>query len=236
MTAIVLVEPSLPENVGAVARAMGNFGLYDLRVVAPAFPVDHARAVAAATHGEQVLRAARTYGTLAEALAGRRRVWATTARLRETVLPVIGPRALGAALRAAEAAEAAPALVFGPERTGLRFEHLERADALVHIPTDPACPALNLAQSVLLCAWERWAADDTPEQATGPLPAPKESFDAWFSTLEEGLDRVGYLSEPALRVRALRTLRSALSRAGFSEQELGALHGVIRALGRPPRQ
>ncbi len=248
MTAIVLVEPSLPENVGAAARVMANFGLSDLRIVAPGAPPDHPRAVAAATHGERVLAAARVFPTVEAAVADRARVWATTARGKELPLPLLGPRALGAELRAAEAGGAAPAVLFGPERTGLRYEHLACATTLVRIPTDAGCPALNLAQAVALVSWERWAAGpegaEAPEAArlvvdaastlppapVGPIPAPQAAFDAWFGALTAALDRVGYLSEPALRARALRNLRAALRRAGFSEAELHTLHGVVRAL------
>ena len=232
-TAIVLVEPSLPENVGAVARAMANFGLADLRLVAPETPPDHPRAVAAATHGAAVLAGARVYATLGDALHDRRAVWATTARPKEVPVPALGPRALGAALRAAEAQEAAPAVIFGPERTGLRYEHVAHATTgLVHIPTDAACPALNLAQAVALVSWERFSADEAAHRGVTPAhtPAPHAAFDAWFDAFTAAINRVGYLSEPALRVRALRNLRAALQRAGFSEAELNTLRGVVRAL------
>ncbi len=238
MTAIVLVEPSLPENVGAAARALANFGLTDLRLVAPAggeawATADHPRAVAAAAHGTPVLAAARTYATLAEALADRNRVWATTARTPEVPLPSIGPRALGVALRTAEADGAAPAVVFGPERTGLRYEHLARVDALVTVPTAAACPSLNLGVAVGIVAWERAAADEQAGgSAAGPIPAPRAAFDAWFDTLAAAIDRAGYFSDPTLRVRALRNLRGAFARAGFTEGELHTLRGVVRALGR----
>lgn len=233
MTAIVLVEPSLPENVGAAARVMANFGLRDLRLVAPEHPPDHPRAVAAATHGEGVLAAARVYDTLPAALADRRHVWATTARPKELPLPAYGPRALGEALVAAEAEGAAPAVLFGPERTGLRYEHLVHAAALVHVPTDPVCPALNLAQAVALVSWERWAAAGAgtpPLNGGAPPPAPAAAFDAWFTALTAAIDGVGWLSEPALRVRALRSLRVAFTRAGLTEAELHTLHGLVRAL------
>lgn len=243
-TAIVLVEPAFPENVGAAARVMASFGLSDLRLVAPETPTDHPRAVAAATHGAGVLAQARVYATVAEAVADRRRVWATSARPKELVLPTSGPRALGAALRAAEAADAAPAVLFGPERTGLRYEHLRHAHALVHVPTDPTCPALNLAQTVALVAWERWAVVEGAEGAEGaerataapsavaPPPAPLAAFDAWFGALTAAIDAAGWLSDATLRPRALRNLRAAFLRAGFTDPELHALHGLVRALSR----
>ena len=250
-TAIVLVEPALPENVGAAARVMASFGLADLRLVAPEAPHDHPRAVAAATHGASVLAGARVYASVAEAVADRRRVWATSARPKELVLPTCGPRALGASLRAAEAAGAAPAVLFGPERTGLRYEHLRHAHALVHAPTDPSCPALNLAQAVALVAWERWAVVEGAEApvagappalapATAPAsdaapPAPLAAFDAWFDALAAAVDGAGWLSDPVLRPRALRNLRAALLRAGFTDAELHSLHGVVRALTRGRR-
>ena len=221
--AVVLVETSLPENLGAVARVLANFGLRDLRLVAPEVDPADPRAVAAATHGAEVLEGARRFSSVAEAVADRRRVWATTARVHERPLPVAHPRAAAPALRAPGAA-----VLFGPERTGLRLEHLAAIEGVIQIPTDPSCPALNLAQAVTVVVWEAVTADVAPP--SGPSPAPVARFDAWYQSLLAELDGVGFYSDPRRRVRALANLRASLVRAGFTEAELRTLAGVVRAL------
>lgn len=228
--AFVLVETQLPENLGAAARVLANFGLDDLRLVAPAADPADPKAHAVAASGLRVLEGARIFATLADALADRQRAWATTALGRELAKPVLHPRALAASLHGAVAGGEAVAVVFGPERTGLRYEHLELADGLVHFPTDPACRALNLAQAVGLVAWE-WTAWDAPAAPPpGPTPAPRADQDALFAHLDAAL--TGAFTEPALRVRTLRNLRTALLRAGLTSQEVRTLRGVLTALTR----
>lgn len=224
--AVVLVETQLPENLGAVARVMANFGLADLRLVAPEAPPDHPKARAVATHGLEVLERARVYPELPAALADRTRVWATTAIGRTTATPVVHPRAAAAAWRA----DPEPAVVFGPERSGLREEHLARADALVAIPTRPEARALNLAQAVAVVAWEGSTVEAPPDRL--PTPAPRAEVDRFVDRLFARAVAGGMWSEPRLRVRAQRNLRGAIQRAGFTRAELRSLAGVLRALGK----
>lgn len=224
--AVVLVEPALPENLGAVARVMANFGLQDLRLVTPAADPTDARARAVATHGGPILAAAKVYDDLPAALADRTRVWATTALRRATPTPVTHPRDAARDWRAEEA----PALVFGPERTGLREEHLARADLLVAIPTRPEARALNLGQAVAVLVWE-WASVPTPVARTGTR-ARREEVDRFVDRLFVVAERGGMWSEPRLRVRAQHNLRGAVQRAGFSAAELRTLTGVLRAVSR----
>jgi tRNA/rRNA methyltransferase len=231
--AFVLVQPSLAENVGAAARVMANFGLSELRLVGPGFAED-TRARALAAGGSSVLDGATVHASLAEALADRGRVYATTALDKALPLPVVTPRALGAALREDARRGVPSAVVFGTERTGLSLEELAHAHVLVRIPTDPACRALNLAQAVAVCAWEWCAAEAPTELRPAPPPASASAVDGAVRQITDALDRVGGLTEPALRRRLLRSLRVALGR-GLTEPELRTLRGVIVALERGAR-
>lgn len=228
---VVLVETQLPENLGAAARAMANFGLRELRLVAPAVPPDHPQAVAVAASGAPVLAAARVYDDLPAALADLHRVWATAALERAFEKPPLHPRALAPVLRGAAAAGQGCGVVFGPERTGLRYEDLALAEGLVRIPTDPGCRALNLAQAVAVVAWE-WSAAEAEAVPAGPTPAPRAELQGLFDHLEAALDAAGFLSNPHLRVRTVRNLRTALIRAGLTTQEIRTLRGAVGALAR----
>lgn len=228
---VVLVETSLPENLGAAARAMANFGLRELRLVAPEVPPDDPQAVAVAAAGAPVLAAARVFADLPAALADLHRVWATTALERTFQKPLLHPRALAPTLRGAAAAGQACAVVFGPERTGLRYEDLTLAEGLVRIPTDPACRALNLAQAVAVIAWE-WSAAESEAPPVQPTPAPRAELQGLFDQLEAALAAAGFLTEPSLSVRTVRNLRTALIRAGLTSQEIKTLRGAVGALAR----
>ncbi len=231
---VVLVGVQLPENLGAAARAMANFGLGELWLVAPEAAPDHPQAVAMATHGAHVLERARVVDTLPAALADATHAWGTAALPRGREAAAWHPRAL------AEHVGRTPgthALVFGPERTGLSAEDCARLDGVVHIPTAPECRALNLAQAVAVVCWEVSAAASggvagglpRPMDPKG-LPAPVAAFDAMFDTFTQAILTSGWMSGPALREGALLTLRQALRRAGMNAGEVGALHGAIRAI------
>ncbi len=233
--AIVLVEPQLGENIGTVARAMLNCGLTDLRLVRPRDGWPNPKAVAAASGADLVLETAQIYETTAAAIADLGYVLATTARLRDMLKPVVTPRAAAAALRSREAAGTRCGILFGPERSGLVNEDVGLADAALTVPLNPAFTSLNLAQAVLLIAWEwRVAADTTPAERltydeTAP-PADKAKLLNLFEHLEEALDAAGFFRVEAKRPAMVQNLRALFTRAALSEQEVRTLHGVIVAL------
>jgi len=221
---IVLVGTTLPENVGSAARAMANFGLSDLRLVTPHCDPHSERAVATATHGARVLGGARVYDSLLDALADRTQVWATSALRREFRKPTETPR------QAAPRWDAGSAVVFGPERSGLTYEELTWAHALLTIPTTAEARALNLAAAVAIVGWE-WSA--RVESAGGTVEAaPMGQQVQALEELETRLGRAGWASEPGLRTRTLRSLRTAFLRAGFTASELTLARSVFAALGR----
>ena len=157
--ALLLVRPQLGENIGAVARAMLNFGLADMRLVAPRDGWPNDRATAMASGAQIVLDRAMLFETTRAALADCAFVLATTARPRECRLPVFDPAGAAAELKARVNRGEQCAVMFGPERSGLENDDVLRADAIVSIPVNPGFASLNIAQAVLVIAYE-WAKAD----------------------------------------------------------------------------
>ncbi len=246
--AVILVEPQLGENIGAAARAMANFGLRDLRLVAPrdGWPNEAARASAALA--VTIVDGAAIYGTLAAAVAGLHYVAATTARSRFLAKPVLAPGAAAAAIFERGAAGWRSGILFGKERTGLENSDIAIADVIVTAPVDPDFASLNLAQSVLLFAyeWRKLAAPDSlgrrlPDalQGAGPRfkasrPAERHELAGLFEHLERELDTCGFLFPPEKRETMVNNIRTMFARMAPTEQEVRTLRGIIANLRRGP--
>ena len=238
---IILVAPQLGENIGTAARAMANFGLDRLRIVAPrdGWPNDKARA--AASGADWVIDGARVYATTAEAVADLGHVLATTARPRGMAKPVLGPEQAGPDLARRMAAGQACGILFGGERAGLDNDDVALADAILTYPVNPAFASLNLAQAVLVMAYE-WQRASGGGGARGDWEqpadqAPKAEMLGLFEHLETELDRGGFLKPPEKRPVMVRNLRTLLQRAELTSQEVRTLRGVIVSLtGRPFRR
>jgi tRNA/rRNA methyltransferase len=239
--AVVLVRPQLAENIGAAARAMRNFGLAELRLVAPRAPWPDAAAYRAAAGADAVLDDAAVYESTADAVADVAVVYAATARLRDMIKPVSAPRAAALALREAAAAGARSAVLFGPERTGLDNDDVVLAARILHIPASPDFSSLNLAQAVLLLAWEWWAAGDQasvrPHRDARPTerPAAYDELSEFLVRLEGELERKGFFEVPEKRPAMERNIRNVFTRAELTLQEVRTLHGVVTALLRRDR-
>lgn len=236
---VILDHPQLGENIGFAARAMLNCGLVHLRLVAPRGGWPNDRAIAAAAGATSVLEAARIFDTLEAAIADLTRVYATTARPRDMRKPVFTARAGADDMVGAIAAGARVGLLFGRERTGLENDDVSRADAIIEVPLNPEFPSLNLAQAVLLTAYEwRVAALNGTGGAVADVrlagglaeAASHGEIAGFFDHLEGELDAVGFFwpAEKAPRMR--RNLRSAFLRAGLTDQEVRTLRGVVKAL------
>jgi len=245
--AVILVEPSLGENVGMAARAMLNFGLTEMRLVRPQFDWPNAKAINASSGAHSVLENARHFDTTEEAVAGLQRLAATTARMRDMVKDVQSPRDWAGDIRHAidESGERA-GILFGPERVGLHNDDLALADTLVNVPTNPAFSSINLAQTVLLLGYE-WrlseGAAPPPEivrKGYGGELAPQEEVIAFYEHLEDELDKAGFLRVPEKRPRMVRNIRNIFNRIRLTDQEVRTLRGVIVALvekkWRPPEE
>lgn len=230
---VVLAEPQLGENIGAAARAMLNFGLSGLRLVKPRDGWPSSAATAMASGAAIVVDGAKVFESVQEAIADCQYVIAATARPREMMLPVLAPADAVSTLKARIDRGEKCAMLFGGERAGLSNEDVLRADAIVSIPVNPAFASLNLAQSVVILAYE-WARADGRERFASDLeaapPATKEDFERLMAHLIGVLDDVNYFFPSGKRTVMVRNLRVALARANLTESEVRSLRGVIKAL------
>lgn len=228
---MVLVRPQLGENIGKAARAMRNFGLTELRLVAPRDGWPNPSAGPAAAGADDVLEQAVVYPTVAEAVADCANIYATTVRKRGVTKPVVTPEE---AARAIHYEPGRSAILFGPERSGLETEDVALARAILTVPIDPDFGSLNLAQAVILCAYE-WSKNADlvqPTQEELLPPAPQGELDGLVTHLDEMLEPKGYFL-PASRAAATRlTLRNVLTKPGWNHLEIRTLRGVLSSLQR----
>lgn len=232
---IILDRPQLAQNIGAVARAMANFGLTDLRLVAPRDGWPQERAWAAASGADWPLNAARVYDTVSDAIADLSFVQATTARPRELQLPVLTPRAATERAVSEAVGGLRTGLLFGGERAGLETADIALCQTVVTLPVDPRFRSLNLAQAVIILAYEWRMRVDSAAPAIfrpGPEPAEGASLLGLYGHLEAELETAGFFHPPEKKPSMVQNLRAALGRARFSEQEVRTLRGVITALSR----
>ncbi|HYG47441.1 MAG TPA: TrmH family RNA methyltransferase [Allosphingosinicella sp.] len=233
--AIVLVRPQLGENIGKAARAMLNFGLTDLRLVAPRDGWPNPSAGPAASGADIVLEQARVFGTVAEAVGDCAHVYATTVRKRGLVVPVVTPEGAAREIRA----RAEPsAILFGAERSGLETDEVAVAGKIVTVPVNPEFTSLNLAQAVILIAYE-WSKHEALAVPTLGDPAePRashEQLEGLIGQLDEALAAADYFHPPDRTPATRNTIRTILTKAGWSNREVQALRGIIRALTHPRR-
>lgn len=233
----VLVGPQMGENIGAAARAMWNFGLDRLRLVAPRDGWPNPKAEAMASGAACVLDRARVAASTAEACADLTRVYATTARDRAMTKTVMTPEAAMAEARALAAAGERVGVLFGPERAGLENADVIRANAVVSVPTNPAYGSLNLGQCVLLLAyeWQRAAGVALPGIRGADRPAAGAEVDRLVAHLVERLDAVGFFFPEARRPSMVANLENLLRRAPLTDADVRTLHGVVRALAEKVR-
>jgi tRNA/rRNA methyltransferase len=240
---VVLVRPQLADNIGAAARAMANGGLFHLRLVAPRDGWPQPKAWRNASGADRILEAASLHETVADAVADLHRVFATGGRPRHIVKPVLTARGAATELRQLATRELKCGVLFGPERAGLDNDDMARADALIRYPLNPAFLSLNLAQAVMVMAYEWWmAADDTPPRwlmTNETRVATKAELDNFLTHLVSELDTCGFLHNAPKRPGMVRNIRHFFERGEVTEQELRTLHGVVTELvhGRDrPRQ
>jgi tRNA/rRNA methyltransferase len=243
--AIILVEPQLGENIGTTSRAMANFALSDLRLVKPrdGWPNEHARK--AASGADWILEAARVFETAAEAIADLTHVYATTARPRGMVKPVITPGQAGDDMRLRLARGERVGVLFGKEKFGLRNDEVALANEIVMAPVDPSFASLNIAQAVLLVGYEWFKGQatslgqQTPQESAiagphtptaGSRPANKEELEGLFQHLKDELLDCGFLRPPEKVPSMMRNIRNMFLRADLTEQEVRTLRGMVSGL------
>ncbi len=229
---IVLVRPQLGENIGKAARAMLNFGLTEMRLVAPRDGWPNPDAGPSSAGADDVLANAQVYDTLADAVADCAHVYATTVRKRGVTKPVVTPEE---AAREILVAPGRSAIVFGPERSGLETDDVALARAIVTVPVNPDFGSLNLAQAVVLCAYE-WSKHSALAQPTVTEllpPAPQEELEGMIGQLEAMLEQAGYYFPHSRAVATRRNLRTLLTKPGWNHLEVRTLRGVLSSLADP---
>lgn len=231
---VVLVEPQLGENIGAAARAMANFGLSRLRLVKPrpAWPSEKARIMAAGA--DRILADAVLFERLEAAIADCSFVLAATARSHDQAKPVVGAAAAAAEMAPRVAAGDAVAVVFGRERNGLLNDEVALADRILTLPVNPAFASLNLAQAVVVVAYE-WFKHASGEALPFAMPhksvpARKQQMLAFYESLERELEKVEFFRPPDKRQTMQINLRNIFARMQPTQQDIQTLHGVITAI------
>ena len=234
--AFVLVRPQMGENIGGAARAMWNFGLDRMRIVAPRDGWPNSRAVAMASGAGRLLDEAGLYETTDQALADCSYVFATTARARGLTKPVVTPeRAMEIAREKISAGEKV-AVIFGPERSGLENDDIARANAIINVPVNPEFASLNLAQCVLLTAyeWRRHSVEVAPEvmEMAKSEWAEQIEVEKLAEHYETRLDQAGFFFPPEKAEGMKINLRNLWSRMPLTRSDVQMLHGVLRQMVR----
>lgn len=228
---IILVRPQMGENIGAAARAMANFGLRELSLVAPRDGWPNPKASDMAGRALNIVDDATVSPTARAALAPYQFVLATTARARAMNLPVLDVRQAAQELAARTARGERCAVMFGPERTGLENEEVTLANAVVTVPVSAEYASLNLAQAVVVVAYEWMMAKvgDAPAAEVEPVASRGELM-GLFDQLETSLDDVNFWRVAEKKEAMWRNIRAVMTRAQMSAQEIATWRGIIRVL------
>ena len=221
------------ENIGAVARAMSNFGLPELRIVAPRDGWPNAKAAEMAAGAESIITTAKIYDNFTNSMADIHTAYATTARPRDMNKRVVTPKVAMQEI-CASPSTAKIALVFGPERTGIENEEIILCDSIITIPTSEENRSLNLAQSSVIIGYE-WIKASTKEinhdsAIITQHIAPKSDMLALFDQLEEYLDKAEYFRTENKKPIMWQNLKNMLLRGAWSEQEVRTFRGMLRSL------
>lgn len=231
---VILVEPQLGENIGMAARAMGNFGLTELRLVSPRDGWPSLPATRAAAGADHIIDHVKLFDTLDAAIADLDLVFATSARPHDQAKPVVGPAAAAWEMAGHLGGGGKAGILFGRERYGLKAEEVARADRIVTFPVNPEFASLNLAQAVLLIGYEWFklaTAGALPHATPERSPrAGKEQINAFFDNLVRELDKVEFLRPPEKREIMLVNLRNIFSRMEPTKQDMHTLHGIVMAI------
>lgn len=243
--AVLLMEPQIPENIGMVARAMGNFGLSQLRVIGPrdGWPNEKARAVASGAAA--IIDDAKLTGSLEEAVSDLNWVAATTARQRDMRKPVMTPAEAVQEIHSRILRGERCGILFGRERHGLLSDEVALADAIVMIPINNRFASLNLAQAALLLGYEwlktsgagslgRVTTYEKPVASGVHMgndqPAAKADLMGFFEHLEAELERLGFFHPSGGRHVVVRNLRTMFTRSELTQQEVRTLRGIVATL------
>lgn len=232
--AFVFVRPQMGENIGAAARAMLNFGLERMRIVDPRDGWPNPRAAAMASGAGRVLDFAGQFPDVPSAIADCDYIFATTARGRELVKPIMTAERAMALTRELVAQGKRVAVLFGPERTGLENEDIIHANAIVTVPVNPEFPSLNLSQCALLLAyeWQRQTTEVAPEVMFLARTefAGSVEVERLADHFEERLEAAGFFFPPTKAQGMRDNLRNMWSRLNLTRAEVQTFHGMLRQI------
>ncbi|RED15302.1 RNA methyltransferase [Parasphingopyxis lamellibrachiae] len=226
---IVLVRPQLGENIGKAARAMLNFGLTEMRIVAPRDGWPNESSIPAASGADSVIENAQLFDTVAGAVSDCSHVYATTVRKRGVTKPVMTPAEASETIHALDAPSA---ILFGPERSGLDADDVALAGTIVTVPVNAAFSSLNLAQAVILMAyeWSKGVELAVPTETDILPPASQLELEGLIAHLETALEPTGYFFPPDREPTTRRNLRTVITKAGWTGPDISAMRGVVSAL------
>ena len=233
---IILVRPQMGENIGAAARAMWNFGLDQMSIVAPRDGWPNPKAVAMASGAGRLLDEAQLFETTTDAMASSTYVYATTARSRDLTKDVFTPEAAMQNAAARIAAGQNVSVLFGPERAGLENEDIAHANAIISVPVNPDFPSLNLAQCVLLIGyeWRRASVENTPQETVlaGTEIATHVEIEKLGDHFEDRLSEAGFFFPPEKAEGMKQVLRNLWSRMPLTRADTQVFHGIMRQMVR----
>jgi tRNA/rRNA methyltransferase len=232
---IVLVRPQLGENIGKAARAMLNFGLTDLRLVSPRDGWPNPQAGPAASGADSVIAGAQVFESVEAATADCAHVYATTVRKRGVSKPVVTPEDAAVTIRGGVGRAA---ILFGPERAGLETDDVALARTIITVPINPEFGSLNLAQAVLVIAyeWSKTQALAMPPHVDAEPPAPQAELDGLWGHLDTMLTDAGFYFPPDKVPTIRRAIRTILTKPGWNTLEVRTLRGVLTAIEKPRRR
>jgi len=221
-----LAQPQLGENIGKAARAMLNFGLTEMRIVAPRDGWPNPDAGPTASGADIVLENAQVFDTVADAVADCSHVYATTVRKRGVSKPVVTP---AQAAEEFQSNNGRSAILFGAERSGLEGHEVDAARKIITVPINPEFSSLNLAQAVILCAYE-WSKTqnlESPPTTDIEPPAPQEELDGMIKQLFDLLEERGYFFPEDRTAVTQSTLRNLMTKPGWNSSEVRTMRGIL---------
>lgn len=232
----ILVHPQLPENIGAVARAMANFALSNLRIINPICDILDQKAIATAAGADHLLRKAHLFDSVEAAIADLHWVYGTCATQRHMIKEYL-PLPLAMQEITQQPPSTKTGILFGPERTGLSNDLLSRCHKIIQIPVDPDFSSINLAQAVILIGYEWFKQTRLPEKHFNygqTAPATQATLQRFLNDLEQDLDQTNYWREIHKKPLMWQNLQNIFTRLHLTEQDLRSLRGVLQSIKRPP--
>jgi len=224
---IILVRTQIPENLGAVVRAMGNFNITELCLVEPRFDHMHAKARAMSAGNEQVLKGAILCSSLEEAIADCQLVYATSASVRDMNKPVKSPEKAAQNLHKLKGKNA---IVFGPERSGLLNDEITLCQGLIQIPVNPVFSSLNIAQASVVVFYEyfKMLSDQEIDMVSPKIDIAENAMrTVFFNKLEQVLDRHNFWRVPTKKPMMWRNIKNIFTSHHYTHQEMKTLTGIV---------